>query len=128
MPRTAFGLNKGLKTEFFATPDWTGRPVAVDHRAARAGRLGECQARARNRHPRLFGSLVGHARRSRRRRTMSSTLEPADSFPYSPVENYRFILDGKVISEGSLRAGRDPSAMGNFKAGTGRFAHRAAGR
>ena len=29
VPRTAFGLNKGLRTEFFATPDWTGRPVAV---------------------------------------------------------------------------------------------------
>src|SRR6185437_10335590 len=23
VPRTAFGLNEGLKTEFFATPDWT---------------------------------------------------------------------------------------------------------
>ena len=30
VPRTAFGLNKGLKTEFFATADWTGRPVAVE--------------------------------------------------------------------------------------------------
>ena len=30
VPRTAFGLNKGLKTEFFATPDWTGRPVATE--------------------------------------------------------------------------------------------------
>ena len=29
VPRTAFGLNEGLKTEFFATADWTGRPVAV---------------------------------------------------------------------------------------------------
>jgi len=27
--RTAFGLGHGLKTEFFATPDWTGRPVAT---------------------------------------------------------------------------------------------------
>ncbi len=27
VPRTAFG--SGLETEFFATPDWTGRPVAV---------------------------------------------------------------------------------------------------
>ena len=30
VPRTAFGLNKGLKTEFFATPDWTGRPLATE--------------------------------------------------------------------------------------------------
>ena len=31
VPRTAFGskVKPGLKTEFFATPDWTGRPVAV---------------------------------------------------------------------------------------------------
>jgi len=29
VPRTAFGLGHGLKTEFFATPDWTGRPVAT---------------------------------------------------------------------------------------------------
>ena len=25
------------------------------------------------------------------------TLEPADSFPYSPAERYRFVLDGKVL-------------------------------
>ena len=43
------------------------------------------------------------------------TIEPADSFPYSPAENYRFILDGKVLSEGSLRQGHDLSVMGNFK-------------
>ena len=30
VPRTAFGMDKGLKTEFFATPDWTGRPVATE--------------------------------------------------------------------------------------------------
>jgi len=29
VPRTAFGLSQGLKTEFFATGDWTGRPVAT---------------------------------------------------------------------------------------------------
>jgi len=29
VPRTAFGLGLGLKTEFFSTPDWTGRPVAT---------------------------------------------------------------------------------------------------
>src|SRR5208282_856050 len=29
VPRTAFGMGKGLMTEFFATSDWTGRPVAV---------------------------------------------------------------------------------------------------
>ena len=47
------------------------------------------------------------------------SLEPGDSFPYSPAESYRFVLDGKVLSEGSLRAGMDMSAMGNFKAAPG---------
>jgi len=31
VPRTVFG--SGLKAEFFATPDWTGRPVAVSTEA-----------------------------------------------------------------------------------------------
>ena len=31
------------------------------------------------------------------------SVAPNDSFPYSPVEKYRLRLDGKVISEGSLR-------------------------
>ena len=43
------------------------------------------------------------------------SLEPGDSFPYSPIETYRFILDGKVLSEGSLRQVADLSAMGNFQ-------------
>ena len=47
------------------------------------------------------------------------TLEPGDSFPYSPTEMYRFVLDGKVLSEGSLRSGNDLSSMGNFKAAPG---------
>jgi beta-glucosidase len=47
------------------------------------------------------------------------TLEPGDSFPYSPEENYRFILDGKVLSEGSLR--------GPFSQSTTGASHRASG-
>ncbi len=47
------------------------------------------------------------------------TVEAADSFPYSPAESYRFVLDGKVVSEGSLRAGHDLSVMGSFKAAPG---------
>ncbi len=35
------------------------------------------------------------------------------------METYRFILDGKVLSEGSLRKGTDLSVMGNFKAAPG---------
>ncbi|MGB7546833.1 MAG: glycoside hydrolase family 3 C-terminal domain-containing protein [Terracidiphilus sp.] len=118
VPRTAFGLDKGLKTEFFATPDWTGRPVAVATEPA-------VQADWENAKPaqevdtpnysvRWTGSLTAPASGH-----YVFTLEPADSFPYSPKESYRFLLDGKVISEGSLRAGHDLSVMGSFKAAPG---------
>jgi beta-glucosidase len=118
VPRTAFGMDKGLKTEFFATPDWTGRPVASFLEPA-------VQTDWENAHPvreietnnysvRWSGALAvpaaGH---------YVFTLESGDSFPYSPVETYRFILDGKVLSEGSLRQGGDLSAMGNFKSAPG---------
>jgi len=118
VPRTAFGLNKGLKTEFFATPDWTGRPLATTTEPA-------VQTDWENAHPvpqietpnysvRWTGTLTppapGH---------YVFTLETGDSFPYSPEENYRLILDGKVISEGSMRQKSDLSAMGNFRAAPG---------
>ena len=118
VPRTAFGLNQGLKTEFFATTDWTGRPVATLN-------LPEVQADWENDSPvpqletpnysvRWSGTLTvpapGH---------YVFSLEPGDSFPYSPVETYRFILDGKILSEGSLRQPLDLSAMGNFHAEAG---------
>jgi beta-glucosidase len=47
------------------------------------------------------------------------SLESGDSFPYSPAESYRFILDGKVLSEGSLRTTPDISSMGNFHTAPG---------
>jgi beta-glucosidase len=118
VPRTAFGMEKGLKTEFFATPDWTGRPVATNTEAA-------IQTDWENARPvppletpnysvRWSGALAvpapGH---------YVFSLESGDSFPYSPAESYRFILDGKVISEGSLRQAMDISAMGSFKAAPG---------
>jgi beta-glucosidase len=111
VPRTAFGLNKGLKTEFFATPDWTGRPVAVatqhdvqtDWESARP----VPQLETPNYSVRWSGSLAvpapGH---------YVFTLEAGDSFPWSPAESYRFVLDGKVISEGSLRQGNLTPAPG----------------
>ncbi len=113
VPRTAFGLNQGLKTEFFATPDWTGRPVATQNQP-------EVQTDWENAHPvreietsnysvRWSGAIAvpapGH---------YVFTLESGDSFPYSPAESYRFMLDGKVLSEGSLRTNPDLSALGNF--------------
>jgi len=122
VPRTAFGLANnqlgGLKTEFFATPDWTGRPVLIrtepavqaDWENARPVQ----QIETTNYSVRWSGSLTvpapGH---------YVFSLESGDSFPYSPVESYRFILDGKVLSEGSLRQGNDLASMGNFKAAPG---------
>jgi beta-glucosidase len=113
VPRTAFGLNQGLKTEFFATSDWTGRPVATLTQPIIQGDwendLPVPQLETHNYSVRWSGSIAvpapGH---------YVFSLEPADSFPYSPVETYRFTLDGKILSEGSLRGGNDLSVMGNF--------------
>ncbi len=128
VPRTAFGLGKGLKTEFFATPDWTGRPVAVTTeplvQADWENAKPAPEVETTNYSVRWTGTLTppaaGH---------YVFTLEPGDSFPYSPRESYRLLMDGKVISEGSLREGQDGksasdtqhdlSAMGNFKAAPG---------
>jgi beta-glucosidase len=118
VPRTAFGLNQGLKTEFFSTPDWTGRPVAtVTQPAVQAdweNALPVAQLATHNYSVRWSGSLAvpapGH---------YVFTIETGDSFPYSPVESYRLMLDGKVVSEGSLRQGADISTLGNFHAAPG---------
>jgi beta-glucosidase len=114
VPRTAFGLNHGLKTEFFATPDWTGRPVATVTEPAIQADWESVrpvpQLETSNYSVRWTGSLTvpapGH---------YVFTLATGDSHPWSPAETYRFILDGKVLSEGNLREARDLSIMGEFK-------------
>ena len=118
VPRTAFGLNQGLKTDFFATPDWTGHPVAVTNEPAIQTDWENAapvpQLATHDYSVRWTGKLAvpaaGH---------YVFTLEQGDSFPYSPVETYRFILDGKVLSEGNLRQVGDLSAMGNFTTAPG---------
>ncbi len=118
VPRTAFGLGHGLKTEFFATPDWTGRPVAsttsplVQSDWENATPVPEIEST--NYSVRWSGSLSAPAPGH-----YVFSLETGDSFPYSPKESYRLMLDGKVLGEGNLRAGNDISAMGNFKAAPG---------
>jgi beta-glucosidase len=122
VPRTAFatalGAANGLKTEFFGTPDWTGRPIAVETEPA-------IQADWENAKPVPVMDTYNYSVRWSGTITAPAaghyvfTLEQGDSFPYSPVETYRFILDGKVLSEGSLRKGTDLSVMGNFKAAPG---------
>ena len=118
VPRTAFGLGKGLKTEFFATPDWTGRPVSTTTSTT-------IQADWENAKPapeidtpnysvRWSGTLAAPAPGH-----YTFTIEAADSFPYSPAESYRFVLDGKVVKEGSFRTGHDLTQMGNFHSAPG---------
>jgi beta-glucosidase len=118
VPRTAFGINKGLKTEFFANTDWTGRPVAVETEPAvqtdweNAKPVPEIDTH--NYSVRWSGTLTppaaGH---------YVFTVEVGDSFPYSPAESYRFVLDGKVLGEGDIRTGHDMSVMGSFKPAPG---------
>jgi beta-glucosidase len=118
VPRTAFGMDKGLKTEFFATPNWTGRPLVTrtdpNVQADWENALPVPQITTHDYSVRWSGTITvpaaGH---------YVFSLEPADSFPYSPTENYRFVFDGKVLSEGSLREGHDLSQMGGFKAAPG---------
>ncbi len=118
VPRTVFGMKKGLKTEFFATPDWTGRPVAVTTEPAVQSDWEYAkpspQLETANYSVRWSGTLTAPAAGH-----YVFSLDSGDSFPYSPKESYRLIIDGKVLGEGSLRQHVDISAMGNFKAATG---------
>ena len=128
VPRTAFGLNKGLKTEFFATPDWTGRPVAVETEPAvqtdweNAKPAPEVDTRE------LFRALERDDRALRRPAITCSSLESGDSFPYSPARELSLHCStAKCFGEGSLRAGTRHVGDGQLQAGSRRFAHRAAG-
>ena len=100
VPRTAFGA--GLKTEFFASADWSGQPVAVTTQ-----KLIQTDWENAQPHPNIHGH--DYAGRWSGTLTMpaaghySLSVKPNDSFPFSPVEKYRLKLDGKVLSEGSLR-------------------------
>ena len=118
VPRTAFGLNKGLKTEFFATPDWTGRPVATETEPAVQAdweaALPVPEVHTHNYSVRWSGTITAPAPGH-----YVFTVEAADSFPYSPSESYRMIVDGKVVGEGDLRTGHDMSVLGSFKPAPG---------
>jgi len=118
VPRTAFGLNKGLKTEFFATTDWTGRPVATETepliQADWENAKPAPEVDTHNYSVRWSGTIAAPAPGH-----YVFTLEPGDAFPYTPDESYRLTLDGKVLGEGNLRQGRDLSAMGHFKSAPG---------
>ncbi|HEY4900421.1 MAG TPA: glycoside hydrolase family 3 C-terminal domain-containing protein [Terriglobales bacterium] len=103
VPRTSFG--SGLHTEFFATPDWTGRPVHVatepeiQYDWDNAAPAPEVQTH--NYSVRWSGTIHVPATGK-----YIFTVEGGSSFPYSPRETYRFVLDGKVLSEGDLNSGK----------------------
>jgi beta-glucosidase len=116
VPRTAFG--KGLKTEFFATTDWTGRPVATETQPLIQTDWENAKPRpevaTKNYSVRWSGTIEAPAPGH-----YVFTVEVADSFPYSPSESFRFTLDGKVLGEGDIRTGHDMSVMGSFKPAPG---------
>jgi len=118
VPRTVFDDGGGLTTEFFATPDWTGRPVATRAEADIQDNWGDSlpvdELSTHTYSVRWSGKLAvpvpGH---------YTFSIEPEDAFPYSPKDSFRLTLDGKVLAEGELRKKIDLSAMGNFKAAPG---------
>jgi beta-glucosidase len=111
VPRTVFGLAQGLKTEFFASSNWAGRPVAVttepliqaDWENARPNPQIETQDYSVRWSGTLTVPAAGH---------YVFSIESSDSFPYSPAENYHLLIDGKMVSEGSLRAKNTAAATG----------------
>ncbi len=110
VPRTAFG--NGLHTEYFATSDWTGRPVAagaapeIQYDWTDAAPVPEVQTY--NYSVRWLGTLRVPAAGK-----YVFTVDGGSSFPYSPREAYRFVLDGKVLSEGDLNSGKpNPTPTG----------------
>jgi beta-glucosidase len=103
VPRTVFG--SGLKTEYFATPDWTGKAVAV-------GMDTSIQHDWRDASP--VREVLTHDYSVRWSGTLQVpapgkyvfVLEGGSAFPYSPRENYKVVLDGRVVSEGTLTKGK----------------------
>jgi beta-glucosidase len=116
VPMTAFA--GGLKTEFFATTDWTGRPVATrtepDIQDSWGDSLPVPELETHSYSVRYSGTLTAPAAGH-----YTFKLEAEDSFPYSPKDTVRVTVDGKVLQEGNMRTGGDISAMGNFHAAPG---------
>ena len=116
VPRSAFG--KGLKTEFFATADWTGRPVATETepliQADWESAKPQPEVNTKNYSVRWSGTIAAPAPGH-----YVFSVEVADSFPYSPAESFRLTLDGKVLGEGDIRTGHDMAVMGSFKPAPG---------
>jgi len=106
VPRSVFPA--GLTTEFFATTDLTGRPVAwstePEVQADWESALPVPQLATHDYSVRWSGEIAVPAPGR-----YVFYIEPGYSFPFSPKETYRLLIDGKVLSEGSLHQSRDPS-------------------
>ncbi len=114
VPRSAFP--GGLRAEYFATSDWTAAPVAVqtvpDIQTDWDNATPVSQVETHNYSVRWTGKLQAPAAGA-----YTFVLETQSGFPYSPRQTYRFVLDGKVLSEGSLSGGK--LEMGNFTVAPG---------
>ena len=114
VPRTVFG--DGLHTEFFATPDLTGPPVATKTEPAIQydwhNALPTPELRTHDYSVRWTGTF-----RAPGPGKYTLIVSSESAFPYSPKETYRLMLDGKVLGEGDLNGGK--LEMGDFQTGTG---------
>ncbi len=114
VPRTVFG--DGLKTEYFQGVSTAGAPLAT-------GTEHEIQYDWRDSAP--VPAIKGHEYSVRWSGHFTAPaagkytliVSPGDSFPYSPKDSYRLLLDGKVLGEGSLTGAK--LEMGHFQVGTG---------
>ena len=114
VPRTA--LPGGLRVEYFASTDWTGQPVAVEQASGIQNDWNDALPNpgleTHDYSVRWTGKLRAPAAG---RYTL--ILEGFSSFPYSPKEGYRLLLDGKVLGEGNLNGVK--LDMGNFTVAPG---------
>ena len=104
VPRSAFV--GGLRTEFFAGAECAGRAVAVNTESEIQDNWGDsapvADVQTHDYCVRWSGKIEVPAPGK-----YIFEVEPGDSaFPYSPRETYRFVLDGRVISEGELDSGK----------------------
>jgi beta-glucosidase len=104
VPRTAF--TSGLKAEYFAGPECAGRSVAVSSSPEVQFNWADVvpvpEIHTWDYCVRWSGTLTAPAPGK-----YGFEVEPGDHvFPYSPRETYRFVLDGKVLSEGDLDSGK----------------------
>ncbi|RRA48604.1 glycoside hydrolase family 3 C-terminal domain-containing protein [Acidipila sp. EB88] len=103
VPRTVFGT--GLHTEFFATPDWSGQPVAsrteLDIQHDWRDAMPVPQLQTHDYSVRWTGTITPPAPGK-----YTFLVEGGSNFPYSPKERYQFKLDGKELSSGDFAAGK----------------------